>query len=115
LTVGVGTPLGAKIPDTRAARRDIMLKNEFGRDVVSKLDERTLQQIAAATLGGRYAALGPDGAGLEQLRLSSIEPLAARALMRSETEFREIFQVPLLLSLAVLLVELLVNERRKSK
>lgn len=115
LTVGVGTPLGAKVPDPRAARRDIMLKNEFGRDVVSKLDERMLQQIAAASLGGRYAPLGKNGEGLEQLRQSAIEPMAARALMRSETEFREIFQVPLLVSLAVLLVEMLVNERRRAK
>ena len=115
LTVGVGTPLGARVPDARAARRDIMLKNEFGRDVVSKLDERTLQQIAASSFGGRYALLGRDAEGLEKLRQSSIEPLAARALTRSEKEFREIFQVPLLVSLAVLLIEMLVNERRRTK
>lgn len=115
LTVGVGTVLGARVPDSRAARRDIMLKNEFGRDVVSKLDERTLQQIAATSQGGRYALLGKNGEGLEQLRLTAIEPLAARALTRSETEFREIFQVPLLVSLAVLLIEMLVNERRRAK
>ena len=115
LTVGVGTTQGARVPDARSSRRDVMLKNEFGRDVVSKLDERMLQQIAASSSGGRYALMGPDGAGLEQLRQSSIEPLAARALTWSDKEFREIFQVPLLLSLAVLLLEMLVNERRKTK
>jgi Ca-activated chloride channel family protein len=115
LAAGAGTPLGAKVPDSGAYRRDLNLKNEFGRDVVSKLDERMLRQIAAASRGGSYAPLGAKGEGLDRLRVSGIEPLATRALMRSEKEFREAFQIPLLATLAFLLTEMLLNDRRKAK
>lgn len=72
-TIGVGTPAGELIPIGTNNQRDYV-RGEDGNFVVSRLDEKTLQAIAAAT-AGLYAPLGNQGQGLISIyhdRLSRI-------------------------------------------
>jgi Ca-activated chloride channel family protein len=111
-TVGVGTTLGAKVPErTGGAVR--LLKNEFGHEVVSRLDEHVLQQVAAAG-HGFYAPLGPKGEGLIHVSKRGLEALAKGTQIRQSKDLREYFQWPLALAIALLFWELLVNERKRN-
>jgi Ca-activated chloride channel family protein len=112
-TSGAGTSSGARVPEGERSRT-AYLKNEFGRDVVSRLNERVLQQIAAAG-HGFYAHLGPDGDGLAVIGQQGVAPLAKGTLVRQSQELREYFQWPLGMSIAALLLEMTLAERKKGK
>jgi Ca-activated chloride channel family protein len=112
-TVGVGSGIGARIPE----RKDTMgvarfAKNEFGRDVTTRLNERVLQQLAA-TGRGFYEPLGKDGAGLIATWRRGLEPLARGTLSKQSTDMQEYFQWPLAIAIGLLLWEMLVTDRRK--
>ncbi len=68
-TVGVGTASGGHITVISATGGVDTLKNEQGEEVTSRLDEKTLGEIATTT-GGRYVRLGQSGEGMESLRLA---------------------------------------------
>jgi Ca-activated chloride channel family protein len=113
-TVGVGSTTGRKVPDrgTKPTDKIKFAKNEFGNEVVSKMNERVLQQIAVAG-HGFYAQLGPEGEGLFTVDERGLRPLAKGTQTRLSKEMREYFQWPLGLAAALLFWELLVNERKK--
>lgn len=67
--VGVGTPSGGPIRVINASGSMDTLKNQAGDEVLSRLDEKTLGEIAEAT-GGRFVRLGQAGEGMEALRLA---------------------------------------------
>lgn len=114
-TVGVGSTLGARIPE-RSGPRDTGLgrfaKNEFGRDVVTRLNERMLQQLASNGRGF-YEPLGKDGAGLLSVWRRGLEPLAKGTQIKQSNDLDEIFQWPLAIGIILLLAEMLVSDRRK--
>ncbi len=132
-TVGVGSTTGAKLPDrsqyqprvpnnrfgpngakppAAAPATPKFLKNEFGTEVVSRLNERVLQQIAVSGRGF-YAALGQEGEGLLDVSDRGLRPLAKGTQTRQSKDREEYFQIPLAICLAFFFWELLVNERRK--
>lgn len=120
-TVGVGSTTGARIADRIPPRNsgrpqlDVKYaKNEFGQEVVSRLNERVLQQVAVSGRGF-YAALGEEGQGLMTVSERGLAPLARGIEVRQSKEMREFFQIPLGLCVVLLLWEMLVNERRKSQ
>jgi Ca-activated chloride channel family protein len=119
-TVGVGSTTGARIVDRQPQRNDRpqleprYAKNEFGQEVVSRLNERVLQQIAASGRGF-YVALGDEGQGLLNVNERGLAPLARGTEVRKSKDMREFFQVPLGLCVVLLLWEMLVNERRKGQ
>ena len=86
-------------------------RNEFGQEVVSRLNERVLQQVAVAGRGF-YVALGDEGQGLLTTSERGLAPLARGTEIRQSKEMREFFQIPLGLCIALLLWEMLVNERK---
>jgi Ca-activated chloride channel homolog len=111
-TIGIGTPQGKPIP-IRDSKGDVV---EYRRDpggnvVTSRLDERSLAEIASQT-GGRYfrattseneiGALSSDIAGLEKKQLES----------RLFQNFEEQFQYPLALAIFFLIAESWISERR---
>jgi Ca-activated chloride channel family protein len=67
--VGVGTASGGTIRVIGASGSLDTLKDKDGEEVVSRLDEKTLGEIAEAT-GGRFVRLGQAGEGMEALRLA---------------------------------------------
>ena len=111
--VGVGTASGARVP-MKTGSAVGFAKNEFGHEVVSRLNERVLRQVAASGRG-IYEALGKDGEGLEAIRKRGLDPLAKSKKTKPSKDPREFFQWPLALAVALLFTELLVSERRKPR
>jgi Ca-activated chloride channel family protein len=111
-TVGVGSATGARIPDEKGRGTAKFARNEFGRDVLTRLNERVLQQIAASGRGF-YEPLGNEGAGLLAAYHRGLQPMAKGTVTRASKDKREYYQWPLALALALLLAEMLINERRQ--
>jgi Ca-activated chloride channel family protein len=112
-TVGVGSSIGARIPERKDGGVPKFAKNEFGRDVATRLNERMLQQLAASGRGF-YEPLGKDGAGLVAVWRRGLEPLARGTQTKQSKDLQEYFQWPLALAIALLLAEMLVSDRRKN-
>lgn len=112
-TIGVGGTGGARIPQPDRRRSDApeFARNEFNRDVVTRLNAPMLRQVAAAG-GGFYQALGPKGGGLITLWEQGLRPLAKTMQPSSQKTPREYFQWPLAAALILLLVEMLIRDRR---
>lgn len=111
-TVGAGSSIGARIPakkDGSGAMR--FSKNEFGSDVVTRLNERMLQQLAASGKGF-YEPLGKDGSGLVNTWRRGLEPLAKGTQTKQSKDMEEYFQWPLALALLLFLAEMLISDRR---
>jgi Ca-activated chloride channel family protein len=112
-TIGIGTASGELIPvPTESGSREF-LKDRDGRVVQTKLDEATLQEIALATKGYYVHATGGNF-GLDTIYRDGIETMAPKDF---ETQlmkrYEERFQWPLGFTLALLMVEALLRERRK--
>jgi Ca-activated chloride channel family protein len=111
-TVGVGSATGARIPNRGGYNNRLpFAQNEFHREVVTRLNERMLQQLAAGARGF-YRPLGPEGKGLMEVREQGLEALAKGTQSRPSKDMQEYFQWPLALALALLLLEMLVSDRR---
>jgi Ca-activated chloride channel homolog len=110
-TVGVGSSAGARVPE-RLWGQLRFVKNEFGREVTSRLNEQVLRQIATSGRGF-YTPLGPKGDGLIGVSERGVQPLARGTQVRPSKDLREYFQWPLGLAMGLLLLEMLVNERKK--
>jgi Ca-activated chloride channel family protein len=112
-TVGIGSTEGVPIPELDASGRAQGYKRDAEGAVVStRLDETTLQTIAART-GGSYYRASPTG---DELTLLADE-LTAGEGQESESEqitlFDEQYQIFLGLALALLIAEVLVPDRRR--
>ena len=108
-TVGVGTAQGDLIPSGNGA----FVKDDAGGFVRSRLDEAGLKAIAAAT-GGLYAPLGAQGEGLDFIYKTALTPLLKHDLAsRQQKVYIERYQWPLGSSLALLLVSLMIGNRRR--
>ncbi|HEY5041927.1 MAG TPA: VWA domain-containing protein [Verrucomicrobiae bacterium] len=66
-TIGVGTPAGKDIQYRNPAGQMELVRDAKGQIVQSRLDEKTLREIAEAT-GGSYYPLGALGEGLTKVR-----------------------------------------------
>jgi Ca-activated chloride channel family protein len=113
-TLGVGTPGGEPIP-VFDARGNVSGYKRDSRDVVviSKLDRGMLDEIARGT-GGQSYVLGP-GEGEVTKIVRGIQEIEKGVLeQRSFEQYSDIFQIPLALSLLLLLGESMIGERRKN-
>ena len=107
-TVGVGTPAGGTITVINDVGAADTLKSG-GQEVLSRLDEDTLAQVAEAT-GGRYVRLGQAGEGMEALRLAIQAGTDATGSTRRGIPREEWF---LTLALLLLVTESLLSTRRR--
>ncbi len=112
-TVGVGTPSGELIP--LAGGKKGFVKDNNGRYVTSRLDEKNLTAIAHAT-GGLYVPLGNSGQGLDTIyaRKLSLIPKKELAERRHKVPI-ERFGWPLAGAFLLLLIEFLVPERKSGR
>ncbi|MCX7872586.1 MAG: VWA domain-containing protein [Verrucomicrobiae bacterium] len=110
-TVGVGTTVGSKIPE-RSKGRFQYAKNELGTEIVSKLNENVMKQIASAG-GGYYMRLGNEGEGLLDIVERGFKTIPADIQTRKSKDRIELFQIPLMIALCIFLIEPLINERNK--
>lgn len=111
-TIGMGTPEGNPIPiyGPNGERTDYKHDRE-GNIVLTKLDESALQQIALTT-GGSYRRATNAGNEIDDIykELSSIQKTQMGSLQ--VTGYEDQFFYPLALGIFLLLVELLLSERR---
>lgn len=109
-TVGIGTSEGELIPGESGG----FVKDRGGQVVKSRLDEGTLKEIAIDT-GGVYLHAAGASLGLTELYRDYIAKMEKRELASTlERRFEHRFQIPLLMALALLLIEPLIGERRVS-
>jgi len=113
-TVGVGTANGGRIPEQDDSGATMYHRDAGGEEVVSKLDENTLRQIADLT-GGAYVPLGQRGEGLDEIYSRYIEPLPRQNLEERREKIRiDQFEWPLALAILFLIGEFMTNERTES-
>jgi Ca-activated chloride channel homolog len=105
--VGMGTALGGKIPDGRGFLRD-----EEGKEVVSKLDGQDLQKMAELT-GGAYLSAENSAFPLQELYEKRIAKLETRELFAGKERIpHDRYQWPLVLGGLCLFGSTGLRERR---
>lgn len=110
-TVGVGTKEGELIPLSEGG----FVKDNQGKFVNSKLDERMLSRIAEKT-GGFYVPLGSSGEGLETIYKQKLALIPKEELAEKRHKVPlERFQYPLILVLILLVCDFLINERKSTR
>jgi Ca-activated chloride channel family protein len=109
-TVGVGTPSGGPIRTINTIGSLDTLKDQDGEEILSRLDEQTLGQVADAA-GGRFVRLGQAGEGMEALRLAIQAGTDERGVGRRGVPREEWFIAAALL---LLVLESLVSTRRQT-
>jgi len=112
--VGYGTPEGAKIT-VKQGGKEVFLKGPDGKEVVTRLYEKTLREVAEKT-GGAYIRAVSVPLPLEELLKKRIRPLKKR---KYEEEKRRVpwnrYQWPLSAALLFLLLRLALPERRREE
>jgi Ca-activated chloride channel family protein len=113
-TIGIGTAEGDLIRVTDANGNSDYIRDEQGNVVKSHLNENLLQQIAGAT-GGFYLPLrGADT--MDTLYERGLTPLPkSEGVARTLRRYHEQFQWPLAVAILLLLMEMFLPERKKSK
>jgi Ca-activated chloride channel homolog len=111
-TIGVGTQAGSEIQVLTDMGRVETIHDSKGQVVVSRLDEKTLREIAQAT-GGSYYPLGPLGEGLSRARLDveTISSKSGPAPVRKRGIDR--YHIPIAAVLVLLITEPLIGSRRR--
>ncbi len=105
--VGMATAGGGKIPDGRGFQRD-----EEGKEVVSTLDAKSLQQIAELT-GGAYLSAESSAFPLQEIYEKRIAKLETRELFAGKERIpHDRYQWPLVLGALCLLGASGLRERR---
>lgn len=110
-TVGLGSKQGARIPETNPMWGTIGYKSWQGEEVVSKLDERTLNDIAKAGQG-QYFHLD-NLRNLPRAIDNARGTLTTRATSSGAIVYQERFQAWLLLAMLLLLIERLLPAKIK--
>ena len=112
-TLGVGTPSGATIQyvDERGALT--VVRDSKGEPVRSRLDEKTLREIATATHGA-YEPLGSLGEGMVRVRQAVESSASLTNLVPARKLGVDRFPWFLGPALALLVAESLLGTRRKT-
>ena len=114
-TVGIGSAEGVPIPEMDAAGRPQgFTRDADGTVVTTRLDETTLQTIAART-GGAYYHASPAGTELASLAAELTAGEGQEFQTERVTVFDEQYQIFLGLALALLVAETLVSDRRRAR
>ena len=105
-TIGIGTPEGAPIEINGE-----FIKDEDGEMVVSKLGEQMLEEIAAVT-DAAYVRATKQSIGLEEIVKSINDMEKAELTTLRYEEYNEQYRLPLAIALVLLLLEVLLLDRR---
>ena len=110
-TIGVGSTQGTPIPVRTASGQRDFIKDKSGNTVITKLDEKTLQEVAMAGKG-IYVRATTANMGLNNVydEINKLEKSEYDA--KIYTDFAEMFQWPFGVVLAFLLIELLISNRK---
>lgn len=106
-TIGIGTDAGKPIPIGNGE----LLKDKDGNIVVTKLDEKTLSEVAKAG-GGSYLRAGNSDFGLEAIvdNIHNMDKQSYKSVVFED--FDEQYMYFFAIALMFLLLELLIGERK---
>jgi Ca-activated chloride channel family protein len=110
-TIGIGSVQGTPIPTrSKSGQRDFV-KDRSGNIVMSKLDEKTLQEVAMAGKGV-YVRATSSNIGLNNVfdEINKLEKAEYDAQIY--TDFAEMFQWPFGVAFAILLLEVLLSNKK---
>lgn len=111
-TVGVGTHEGSLIPIKDEFGRTSYLRSPDGRQVVTRLDEEALRQIAEVT-SGFYVPLSPDAA--QKVADNGIKTIATREIQDGGLRIpKEAYQPFAATALALAFLWFVMSERRRA-
>lgn len=112
-TIGIGSTDGVPVPVMNNGKRDYLKDNE-GNTVISRLDEKVLQDIAAVT-GGSYVRASNASIGLEEI-FTGIKRMDTDELESTMyTEYNDQFRIFAVLSLILLVADFMVMDRKNMK
>lgn len=112
-TIGMGLPDGAPIPLFNNGNQVGYKKDREGKTVITKLNEDMLRQISAAG-GGSYARANNATTGLSRI-FEDINSLDKKEIeTRQFTNYEDRFQLFLGIAFILILIELLIADRRAS-
>ena len=110
-TIGMGTAQGGPIPIYNGRNQTGYKKDKEGRTVITRLDEKMLQDLATAG-NGQFVRASTAQMGINVL-LEEIDSMNKTEFGTvSYAEYEDRFQVFLIIALVLLLIEQLVSERR---
>jgi Ca-activated chloride channel family protein len=107
--IGIGTESGAPIPEPDGAYK----RDDAGKPITTRLDERPLRSLALET-EGRYFRASTSEAEVQEIAVSLASLDAAGSTTSVKTRWEERFQIPLALALVALLVDTVLSDRRRS-
>jgi Ca-activated chloride channel homolog len=108
-TIGIGSPSGSPIPLT-AGGPSGYLRDQDGNTVISKLDEKGLQEIASVT-GGRYVRANNTSLGLNEIYNDIGKMNKTETSTMMFTAYNEQFLVPAVIMFILLVIDLLISDR----
>ena len=107
-TIGVGSPEGITLVVDENVKKD-----KFGNDVISKLDETALKEIAAKT-GGIYVKAAYDDKTIDAMVQSIMNLNKDDLQVQSKDRYIHRYQYTLVLAFIFLFVGFIIGERRPS-
>lgn len=110
-TVGMGLPDGAPIPLYNGTMHIGYKTDEKGQTVITKLDDKLLNEVALAG-NGMYVRANNSQSGVKEVfnKLNSLEKTEYDARFFSDYEDR--FQIMLIITLIILIAEMVLVERK---
>jgi Ca-activated chloride channel family protein len=110
-TIGIGNPDGSPVPVTGPSGQKTFLKDREGNTVISKLDEKMLQQIAAAG-NGVYVRSSDTRIGLNTV-FDELNKMEKQEMdIKTYSDYDERFQYFFGLALLLLFVDMFILERK---
>ena len=109
--VGVGSPSGSYLPVTDKDGRKEFIKDSSGRNVLSRLNEDLLKQMAFITEGS-YIRSSSVNFGLDALYEQNISKMEKRQIKGEMTkQYNECFQIPIFFAITLLVLEMVITKK----
>lgn len=109
-TVGMGMPGGAPIPKKKGGG---FIKDRSGNVVMSILDEKSLVEIADLT-GGLYVRAGNSADASDKILEELSKLQKGEVIKQNYSEYDDQFQYLALISLLLLVIDIIISERKNS-
>ncbi len=114
-TVGIGSAQGVPIPIySKSGNQTGFKKDRQGNVVTTKLDVLTLQKIAYQTGGKYYMASGGE-AELDEIYAEIAEMEQKELVSKRFSQYEDRFQIFLALGLLLILLEIIIPEKKREK
>lgn len=108
-TIGIGSPTGSQLFD---ANTNDVKRDAEGNIVISKLNEKNLQDLAAST-GGNYQLLGETESAVKNI-LADLNGMDKRTISDTTfTNYATYFYWFVLVAVLLLLIEMFTSEKKK--